>query len=261
MVNALTLQALWPEHEEVRLPVAGKGHRPPASREIGRLGGSHPFLVLRAGLSGACEEVCPEVTRSLVLVLLSVLTALFAAAGPAQAQGLSTTVYVGGSIPLSIPVTASVGGRCQFATGSAPNGTYDAGAIDTTAWTHDFAFTIDCNTASRVAVVSTNGGLKTSSLVTTGYTALAPYDVGLNLQGNATNANASCAVSTLAASASTACSFRGPSSSTVGLRLTGASQNQTGSYLRVSAPAYSGSNILVAGQYADTLTVTISAAP
>ena len=89
-----------------------------------------------------------------VRFLLAALVALFAAAGPAHAQGLSPTVYVGGSIQLPIPVTASIGGRCQFAANGAPSGSYDAGAIDTTAWTHDFGFVIDCNIASRVAVVS-----------------------------------------------------------------------------------------------------------
>lgn len=196
-----------------------------------------------------------------VRFLLAALVALFAAAGPAHAQGLSPTVYVGGSIQLPIPVTASIGGRCQFAANGAPNGSYDAGAIDTTAWTHDFGFVIDCNIASRVAVVSNNGGLKTASPTTTGYTDLAPYTVQLTLQGDSTSVSDSCAVANLTASAATACNFRGPASTTNGLRLPGASQSQPGSYVRVSAPAYPGSDILVAGQYADTLVVTISAAP
>ena len=38
------------------------------------------------------------------------------------------------------------------------------------------------------------------------------------------------------------------------------SVNQPGTYLRVSAPAYSGLNALVGGTYSDTLTVTVSAA-
>ena len=198
----------------------------------------------------------------LLLSRLLLLCALFAAGSTASAQGLSQTVYVGGDISLPIPVTASVGGMCEFATGGAPAGSYDAGAIDTTAWTHDFEFTIECNTASRVAVVSSNGGLKNATAVSdAGYTNLAPYTVLLNLDGDSTSASASCAAATLLASASSPCAFLGPASTTAGLQLTGPSEDETGSYLRVSAPAYSGPDALIAGSYADTLIVTIAAAP
>jgi hypothetical protein len=188
--------------------------------------------------------------------------ALFAAGSAASAQGLSQTVYVGGDISLPVPVTASVGGICAFATGEAPAGSYDAGAIDTTAWTHDFEFTIECNTASRVAVVSANGGLKNATSVTDlGYANLAPYTVALNLDGDATSASASCAAATLLATASSPCSFLGPASTTAGLRLTGPSDDETDSYLRVSAPAYPGPDALITGNYSDTLIITIAAAP
>jgi hypothetical protein len=194
-------------------------------------------------------------------VLLVALVMAFAAA-PASAQ-LSSTVYEGDSLTLTIPVTASVGGRCQFAVNGAPSGSYDAGAIDTAAWSHDFAFTIDCNTAARVAVVSLNGGLKAPTPITDpGYLGLAPYTVTLNLDGNSVDAGASCLVATLKAAAGGPCSFRGPASTTAGLRLAGPSQNQTQSYLRVNAPAYAGPGTLISSNaYADTLTITIAAAP
>lgn len=205
---------------------------------------------------------CNLLIGRLILRGLTILLAALMAPTGAMAQGLSPTVYVGQSIPLTIPVTASVGGRCQFAAGGVPQGSYDAGSIDTTAWSHDFDFRIDCNTASRVAVVSLNGGLKAATAaLDSGYAALAPYTVLINLQGNSQAINADCAVATLAASSGTACGFRGPASTTTGLRLPGASSSQTGSYLRVSAPAYPGPAILVAGAYADTLTVTIAASP
>ena len=195
------------------------------------------------------------------IAMIGMVLAAFCAA-PAAAQ-LSQTIYEGNSIPLSIPVTASVGGRCKFADNGAPMGTFDAGLIDTAAWQRDFGFTIDCNTAARVAVISLNGGLKTPVAVSDpGYLGLAPYTVALNLDGNTVDANASCDVATLKASATSACSFRGPASTTAGLRLAGPSQNQTQSYLRVSAPAYTGPGTLVASNaYADTLTITIAAAP
>ena len=53
-----------------------------------------------------------------------------AVAVPAQLYAQTTAYAVGqgapNSIALSIPVTASVGGRCSFKTGSAPTGTYQS---------------------------------------------------------------------------------------------------------------------------------------
>ncbi|WP_188645330.1 hypothetical protein [Tsuneonella deserti] len=196
-----------------------------------------------------------------ILATIGMLAAALAAT-PAAAQ-LSQTIYEGQSIPLTIPVTASVGGRCQFATNGAPSGTWDAGFIDEAAWQHDFGFTLECNTAARVAVVSLNGGLKAPvGGSDPGYVNLAPYTVTLNLDGNTTTASDFCAAAALKASAPGTCAFRGPASTTAGLRLAGPSQNQTDSYLRVSAPAFAGPGTLVASTaYADTLTITIAAAP
>ncbi len=186
-----------------------------------------------------------------------------AALAPAQLCAQTTAYAVGqgapNSIALSIPVTASVGGRCSFKTGSAPSGTYNQPDFDLTGLNHDFPFQLDCTGASRVAVVSANGGLKTAGTAGAGYLTLAPYKVDLNLVGNTQTVTANCQVATLLAGSS--CSFVGPASTAQGLRLPGASFNQNGSYLRVSAPAYSGANVLVAGTYSDTLTVTVSVAP
>ena len=202
--------------------------------------------------------------RGKLILAWALLVAAFAVATPASAQGISQTVYYrdGGSITLQIPVTASVGGRCEFGTGNAPGGSYDAGDISSAAWSNNFDFEISCNTASRVAIVSTNGGLLTTPAVTdSGYVTLAPYTVALNLVGDSDTAAASCDVASLEATAANPCSFRGPASNTDGLRLPGAAQNVAGSYLQVSAPAYAGPGTLVSGAYADTLTITIAAAP
>lgn len=184
---------------------------------------------------------------------------------PASAQALSQTVYAPGdgspnSLTFTIPVTASVGGICGYAT--APSGNYDAGELDTNTWTHDFTFTLNCTVPSRVAVVSTNGGLRNAvSPGASGYTNLAPYTVTLYLQGASTTATDNCTAATLSATAGAPCTFRGPSSTTQGLRLNDTSINLTGSYLRVNAPAYAGSDTLISGTYNDTLTVTVSASP
>jgi hypothetical protein len=192
-----------------------------------------------------------------------ITAALCAAFATTQAAG-QTTAYAPGdgtpnSLQLNIPVTASVGVACGFST--APSGTHNEPDFDTHAWSHDFPFTLDCSIASRVAVVSTNGALLTGGAAPAGYTTSAPYDVALHVVQNSGSADATCAVANLQTGGS--CSFRGPASAGLGgagLNVA-VSQNQPGSYLRVSAPAYSGANVLVASPgYADTLVVTLSPA-
>lgn len=190
--------------------------------------------------------------------ILLVAVCAFGAASTASAQ---TTAYAPGqgspnSVTLTIPVTASVRAACGFAT--PPSGTHNEPNFDDHAWSHDFGFTIDCSVASRVAVVSTNGSLKTGGTAPSGYTTQAPYDVTLNVVQNSGVATGTCAVANLATGGS--CSFIGPATPTQGLSVA-VSQNQPGSYLRVSAPAYTGPNVLVASTgYTDTLTVTLSPA-
>jgi hypothetical protein len=164
-------------------------------------------------------------------------------------------------IVLSVPVTASVGGRCGFATGGAPNGAYNKDNFDAEGFQQDFAFALNCTGPSRVAVVSQNGGLLTGGAVPAGYVTKAPYNVTLHLvaDGGGTVAEATCAVSALTVSAG--CSFVGPASTSQGLRLSAASNLQAGSYVRVAAPPYPGPSTLVQGSYSDRLTVTLSAAP
>ena len=165
------------------------------------------------------------------------------------------------SIVLSVPVTASVDAHCGFASGAAPAGTYNQPDFDTSGLQHDFSFTLDCTVPLRVGVVSSNGGLQASAgALPSGYVSFAPYDVTLNLVGDSTSANATCAASTLT-TGSTCASFLGPASTTQGLKLNGASNLAAGSYLRVSAPPYAGPDVLVAATYSDTLVVTLSASP
>lgn len=182
-------------------------------------------------------------------------------AAPAQAQ---TTAYAPGqgspnSVALTIPVTASVGGRCGFAT--APSGTQTENNFDDHAWQKDYTFQLDCTGAFRMAVVSSNGGLKTPGTVPTGYTTVAPYNVALHIVGNtSTSDSATCAAATLTTGST--CGYVGTASTSTGFRHNGSSTLQSGSYLRVSAPVYAGANTLVAStSYTDTLTVTVSAAP
>jgi len=198
-------------------------------------------------------------------VVASVALALAALCSqPASAQNVPNTAYFGGSpsnIVLSVPVIATVGGRCGFATNGAPSGNYAIpGTIDTTTWSNQFPFTLECTGPFRIAVVSTNGGLQGPPTSDPGYTALAPYNVSLNVVRTGGTTTGACTAADLLASAVTACTMRGTASPTVGLPVPNPSYQLAGSYLQVDAPAYAGTATLVAGNYADTLTVTVSPA-
>jgi hypothetical protein len=182
---------------------------------------------------------------------------------PAAGQ---VTATAGGSpdrIIVAIPVTASIAVRCAFAANAAPSGTYATPDLNV-GFTHDFLFALQCNAPSRVAVVSANGGLLAPlGVPPPGYTFLAPYRVTLALVGDAgvPAVNAECGAQALTAAAAFSCPFRGPASTSQGLKLAGSSSGASGSYLRVSAPVYTGAEILVASPaYDDTLTVTLSTA-
>lgn len=188
-------------------------------------------------------------------ILLSLLSAR-------HAQAQDTAVFGGcpNDIDLPIDVTASVTAICGFAAGAAPGGSYD-GADLVSGFSHDFLFSLDCNTLLRVAVVSDNGGLLAPVGAPTGYSALAPYQVTLHLAGDSLSADGTCTAASLTAGAAAPCAFVGPASAAQGLQL-GCPAHAPGSYLRVSAPAYAGSAILVASPaYADRLTVTLAASP
>lgn len=184
------------------------------------------------------------------------LFGLLAAGTATKAQ--SQTAYAGGSpILLTIPVTASIGGRCGFADGAAPSGSFHKDNFDRDGFSAQFNFSLNCTGPSRVAVASSNGGLLNSAAAGTGYANKADYTVTLNLAANnGSTVQASCAASSMASGGS--CSFAGQASTTQGLRLASAAVNQSGSFLRVNAAPQTGATVLVQGNYADALTVTIS---
>ena len=204
--------------------------------------------------------------RGLCWILIEFALGAFLAAMPwaARAQTSGQAVY-GGSpreVSLSVNVTASVSASCAFSTGAAPSGTYSVGDVEG-AYSLDVAFSLRCNSPSRVGVVSDNGGMKAAGVpsVPAGYAVLAPYQITLSLAGSAGDtASATCESPTLIAGAG-GCVFRGPASATAGLRLPGPSQDAPGSFIRISSQGYSDPAILVASDaYADRLTVTISPA-
>ncbi len=189
---------------------------------------------------------------------------LFAvSAGPAWAQATATAQGSPSNITLTIPVTASVASSCGFASNGVPSETFAIPTELNSAFTHDVGFMLQCTVASRIAVVSKNGGLKTPAAAPNGYTALRNYNVALHVVGDTgvSAVDGSCAVATLKSTDAT-CAFYGAASPTVGLNLNGSSYNQGGSYLRLSSAIYAAPAVLVASNnYSDTLTVTLSAAP
>ncbi|WP_144037827.1 hypothetical protein [Sphingopyxis sp. KK2] len=197
-----------------------------------------------------------------VLILLALAAISTIASQHARAQVTAYAVGQGAvnSVEVGVEVRASVLGRCGFATGGAPSGSVDQTNFDQSGFTKDFAIQLNCTGASRIAVSSANGGMATTEAGGTGYQTKAPYNVALYMAAdNGTNTTATCAAATLSAGGS--CSFAGTAGTATGLRLAGASTKANGSYLRVSAPAYAGTDMLAAGRYADTLTVTISVSP
>jgi len=204
--------------------------------------------------------------RGLCWISIEFVSGAFLAAMPsaAPAQTSGQAIY-GGSpreVSLSVNVTASVSASCAFSTGAAPSGTYSVGNVEV-AFSLDVAFSLRCNSPSRVGVVSDNGGMKAAGVpsVPVGYALLAPYEITLSLAGSeGDTAQATCQSPTLLAGAG-GCVFRGPASATAGLRLPGPSQDAPGSFIRISSQGYAGPAILIASNaYGDRLTVTISPA-
>lgn len=192
------------------------------------------------------------------MIRVLLLLACLMIAGTARAQS-TQTAYAGGSpIVLTIPVTASVGGRCGFADGALPSGNLHKDNFDQSGFSAQFDFSLNCTGPSRVAVASANGGLLTQAATAAGYRNKADYQILLNLQASdGSKAQASCAASTATSGGS--CAFAGTASTTQGLQLAAAAVNQPGSFVRVSAPAQvAGLSPLVEGAYSDVLTVTVS---
>src|SRR6478609_776878 len=168
--------------------------------------------------------------KNLSAVELGVLCVALPSSAWAQTSG--EAVY-GGSpsdVTLSINVTSSVSASCAFSTDAAPNGTYSLGDIEG-AYSIDIAFSLRCNSPSRVGIVSDNGGMQAAGVPAAppGYARLAPYQITLSLAGDqGSRAQATCQSPTLTAGAG-GCIFRGPATATAGLRLPGPSQNAPGS--------------------------------
>lgn len=160
---------------------------------------------------------------------------------------------------INIDVKASVGGTCGFATNGAPNASFTGLPIEA-GWTRQVPFTAECTAPWRIAVSSLNGALKNAATVPVGYTNKAAYDVALNVASDGGTVTGTCPVAQIdQALGSSPCNFKGTASTTNGLQVL-RSFGLAGSFIQMTAPAYSGSDVLYSGNYSDTLTVTVSPA-
>lgn len=161
---------------------------------------------------------------------------------------------------LTIPVKASVGGQCGFAT--APNATRNVGQIDVNPWNEVVNFVPECTAPWRIAITSQNGGLQhtTAGAQPAGYAAKATYTIALSINNDGTPnpLTRSCDVTQVYGSGS-GCDFNGTASTTNGL-LVPRSYGLAESNITLSAPAYVGPGVLISGTYQDTLVVTVSPA-
>jgi len=200
--------------------------------------------------------------RNSIELALAALFAALPSAVVAQTSGQAIFPGSPSEVTLTVNVRASVSASCAFSVGAVPGGTHSVGNVEGT-FSIDVPFRLRCNSPSRVGVVSDNGGLRAEGVpaVPAGYSQVAPYQITLSLAGDAeATAQETCQSLTLTSSAS-GCTFRGPATSTRGLRLPGPSQDAPGSFLRISSPGYSEPEVLIASNtYADRLTVTISPA-
>ena len=173
---------------------------------------------------------------------------------------LTTYTYPGpANAVINIDVKASVGGTCGFATNGAPNASFTGLPIEA-GWTRQVPFTAECTAPWRIAVSSQNGAMKNTSSVPTGYTNKAAYDVALNVASDSGTVTSTCPVAQIdQALGSSNCNFKGTASTTNGLQVP-RSFGLSGSFIQMTAPAYTGSDVLISGTYNDTLVVTVSPA-
>lgn len=211
-------------------------------------------------MGGPAPAWHPRRVASIKFLLAAVAAALGVAAMPACAQSTAYAAGQGGvnRIEVGIDVRASVRGRCGFATEGAPAGSVDQAEFDRLGISKEFGIRLNCTGASRVAVASLKGGLAAGETAS-GYAAIAPYSVELKVVGdNGSSAAGTCEAAHLKDGG---CLFAGAAGTSNGLLLNAASTKANGSYLRVTAPPYTGSQPLIAGAYSDTLVITVSIAP
>ncbi len=164
-----------------------------------------------------------------------------------------TTAYAAGQgalnrIEVGIDVRASVRARCGFADSGAPSGSVDQAEFDRLGINRDFAIRLNCTGASRIAVASLKGGLVAAETAP-GYAASAPYRVELRMV-EATTARWPPPVARQRRSRRLGpASSPGPPAPRTACCSTPHRPRANGSYLRVTAPPYTGTAPLLAGSY------------
>lgn len=167
------------------------------------------------------------------------------------------------SISASIPVTAQVLPTCTSPILATAN--IDLGALDRVLPETQIALNIQCSGAFRIGLVSSNGGLRTAMVAPSGYSGLRDYNLALYIRDN-TNANTvslTCPASSLAATAiSSNCSanLRGPATGLSPGFKVNAPSNGKACYLLISNVPLGTNTLVAATDYADILTINVTAA-
>jgi hypothetical protein len=170
-------------------------------------------------------------------------------------------------------VQARVSARCGFAANAAPVTALVLGALDQ-GFDRTIEFSLDCNVASRVAVDSAYGALRLMGAAPgtpVGMASEAAYDVYLLLAGDdGSVASSTCRsadlgpgggrCSPLNPEGKLTANLSGDDAAAGGLRLGVPSTTGRRSLIRLVAPHPIPGVLLLAGTYADTLTVTVGVA-
>jgi len=178
---------------------------------------------------------------------------------PAMAFADQPPNVIGASTVLKLSLVGHIRSHCGFA--SMPPASANLNDLSQSG-SLELDFKLDCNAGFAVAVASSNGGLKRSSgagggdINVNGFATALDYDIGLAYQTDLGTVSAHCPASTLSAGSPT-CAFYGAGASQGLSSGDGVAVDAPGSLtLKWQPPAHAR---LVAGNYKDTITITVGA--
>ena len=184
--------------------------------------------------------------RILTVIFMSLSTAAFADQPPN---------VVGASTVLKLSLVGRIRSHCGFAamppSSANLNDLSQGGSLE-------LDFKLDCNSGFAVGVSSSNGGLKRTGedIGVSGFVTALDYDIGLAYQTDLGTVSAHCPASSLSAGSPT-CTFYSASASQGLSSGDGVAVDEPGSLtLRWQPPSHAR---LVAGNYKDTITITVGA--
>lgn len=217
----------------------------------------------RVGQGGICKgRVCAregDTNRALVthasrLRILTVIlvTALFSSGAAFADQPPNV---IGASTVLKLALVGHIQSHCGFA--AMPPSTANLNDL-TQGGSLELDFKLDCNSGFAIGVASSNGGLKRAGedVHVNGFATSLDYDVGLAYQTDLGTVSGHCAASSLSAGSPT-CGFYGVGMAQGLCSGDGVADDAPGSLTLTWQPPSHAK--LVAGNYKDTITITVVA--